>query len=48
MTESEMAVAALNAEARRRGMSYGKLLVRIDAEELKKIVREYKPAKKTV
>ena len=43
MTESEMAICALNAEARKRGLSYGQLLVRINAEELKKIIREYKP-----
>ena len=46
MTESELAIAALNEEARRRGTSYGKLLVRLTEEEKRRIIREYRPRKR--
>lgn len=46
MTESELAVCAINEEARKRGMTYGQLLVRINADEVKRIIREYKPKAK--
>ena len=46
MTESEMAIVALNVEARRRGTSYGKLLVRLNEEEKRRIIREYRPQKR--
>ena len=36
-----LAVAALNEEARRRGMTYGRLVEVLDSHEQKKIIRAY-------
>lgn len=46
MTANERAIEAINEEARKRGLSYGQLVARADAEELKRIIRAYKPKKK--
>lgn len=46
MTPNEKAIEAINEEARKRGLSYGQLVARVDAEELQRIIRAYKRKKK--
>ncbi|MBR3554740.1 MAG: hypothetical protein IKN89_02395 [Oscillospiraceae bacterium] len=45
MTEKELAIEAINAEARKRDLSYGQLVARADAEELQRIIRAHKRKK---
>lgn len=40
-TRNDLAIAALNAEARRRGMNYGKLVGILGPEEKAEIIRRY-------
>lgn len=41
----EIALIALNAEARRRGISYGKLIPMLSPDEQEKVVQQYQDRK---
>lgn len=41
MSISEIAICAINAEARRRGLSYGQMVQTAGKEELQEIIMKY-------